>query len=170
MRDRSARDIAKTILTHPLETVLCGILVAMVVVTFSQVVSRYLLHYSLSWSEELARFLLMWLAMLSAAYGFKTKSHFALTFVVDRFGAGPRRIIGVLVTLAMAVFLIVFTVKAVELTQSVTGRTGPGTGLSFAVPYSSTIVGGALMLYYVLRAGWREFRGEPGPEQPALGG
>ena len=170
MRDRSAKDIAKTLVTHPLEVALCGILVAMVVVTFSQVVSRYLLHHSLSWSEELARFLLMWLAMLSAAYGFKTRSHFALTFIVNRFGAGPRRIVGLLVTLAMAVFLVVFTVKAVELTQSVTGRTGPGTGLSFAVPYASTIAGGLLMLYYVLRAGWSQFRDGPGPEEPVLGG
>ena len=170
MPDRSAKDLAKTILTHPLEVALCGILVAMVVVTFSQVVSRYLLHYSLSWSEELARFLLMWLAMLSAAYGFKTRSHFALTFIVDRFGAGARRLTGLLVTLTMVAFLVVFTVKAEELTQSVTGRIGPGTQLSFAIPYSSTVVGGLLMLYYVLRAGWRELRGEPGPEEPAQGG
>ena len=170
MQNRSGKDIAKALLTHPLEAALCGILVAMVVVTFSQVVSRYLLHHSLSWSEELARFLLMWLAMLSAAYGFKTKSHFALTFIVNRFGGGTRRVIGLLVTLAMTAFLIVFTVKAIELTQSVAGRIGPGTQLSFAVPYSSTIAGGILMLYYVLRAGWRQLRGEPDPEPPALGG
>lgn len=167
MQNQSAKDLAKNLLTHPLETVLCCLLVTMVVVTFSQVVSRYMLHVSLSWSEELARFLLMWLAMLSAAYGFKTRSHFALTFIVDRIGAGPRRIIGLLVTLAIAIFLIVFIVKAVELTQSVTGRTGPGTQLSFAVPYSSTIVGGVLMLYYVLRSGWREFRGESAPTESA---
>jgi TRAP-type C4-dicarboxylate transport system permease small subunit len=163
VRNHSVKDLARIVATHPLEVALCGILVAMVVITFSQVVSRYLLHVSLSWSEELARFLLMWLAMLSAAYGFKTRSHFALTFVTNRFSAGARRIVGVLVTLAMAGVLIVFTVKGVELTQTVVGRTGPGTGISVAVPYSSSVVGGALMLYYVLRNGWRELRGDPGP-------
>ena len=160
------RDLAKLLLRHPLEVTLCCILFAMVVVTFSQVVSRYLLQVSLSWSEELARFLLMWLAMLSAAYGFKIKSHFALTFVVNQFGESVRRIIGVLVTLAMAAVLVVFVVKGVELTQSVVGRTGPGTQLSFAVPYSSSVVGGLLMLYYVLRNGWRSFRGEATPSEP----
>ncbi len=167
MQNHSTKGLAKTLLTHPLEVVLCCLLVAMVVVTFSQVVSRYLLHFSLSWSEELARFLLMWLAMLSAAYGFKTKSHFALTFVVDRFGDGARRIIGLFVTLAMSALLIVFTVKAIELTQTVIGRIGPGTQLSYAVPYSSSIVGGVLMLYYVLRNGWREFRGQSDPSESA---
>jgi TRAP-type C4-dicarboxylate transport system permease small subunit len=166
VQDRSSKDLARAVVTHPLETVLCCLLVAMVVVTFSQVVSRYMIHVSLSWSEELARFLLMWLAMLSAAYGFKTRSHFALTFIVDRFGAKPKRVIGLLVTLAVSILLVVFIVKAVELTQSVAGRIGPGTQLSFAVPYSSTIVGGVLMLYYVIQNGWREFRGEPAPSEP----
>ncbi len=167
MQTSSTRRLARTLVTHPLEVALCGILVAMVAITFSQVVSRYLLHVSLSWSEELARFLLMWLAMLSAAYGFKTRSHFALTFIVDRFGAGARRIIGLLVTLAVSALLVVFTWKAVELTQSAVGRTGPGTGLSFAVPYSSTIVGGLLMLYYLLRTAWDDFRVGSGPAGPA---
>jgi len=161
MRNNPNSKLVKTLVTHPLEVALCCILIAMVLITFSQVVSRYLLHVSLSWSEESARFLLMWMAMLSAAYGFKTKSHFALTFIVGRFSAGWRRTIGLLVTLATAIFLVVFVVKALELTQSVMGRIGPGTQISFAVPYSSTIVGGVLMLFYVLRTGWRDFLGRP---------
>ena len=70
---------------HPLETVICAILVTMTVVVFSQVIARYVLQQSLSWSEELARFLLLWLSMLSAAYAYKIKAHFALQVVVSRF-------------------------------------------------------------------------------------
>lgn len=137
----------------------------MVAITFSQVVSRYVLHVSLSWSEEASRFLLIWLAMLSAAYGFKVRTHFALTIVVDRFGARAKRTVGALVVVAMALFLCVFVFEAVAVTRNAVGRIGPGTQISMAVPYSSTIVGGVLMLYYVLRTGWRDFRGqgkEPG--------
>ena len=75
----------RAVVRHPLETVLCGLMVAIVAIIFTQVVTRYLLHVSLSWSEEFARYLLIWLAMLSAAYGFKIKAHFALVFVVNRF-------------------------------------------------------------------------------------
>jgi len=160
MSTKTIQNVIKSVFLHPLEAALCCLLLSMVVVTFSQVVSRYLLHASLSWSEELARFLLMWLTMLSAAYGFKIRSHMALTFFVNRFGNRTRRSVSILVTLAMSVFLIIFIVKAVELTQSVVDRIGPGTQLSFAVPYSSTIVGGVLMLYYVARTGWREIRGD----------
>ena len=34
---------------------------------------------------------------------------------------------------------------------------GPGTQLSYAVPYSSTIVGGVLMLYYLLRSFYKDY-------------
>ncbi len=67
----------RTLVKYPLEIAVSAILVALVTVTFSQVVFRYLLHAPLAWSEELARFLLMWMASLSAAYAFKTRSHFA---------------------------------------------------------------------------------------------
>ena len=62
------------------------ILVAIVGVTFTQVLFRYVFQLSLAWSEELARYLFLWLAFLASAYAFKTRSHFALRFLVDRFG------------------------------------------------------------------------------------
>ena len=147
-----------TALLHPLETVLCILLVAIVVLIFAQVVTRYLLHVSLSWSEELARYLLMWLAMLSAAYGFKIKAHFALVFLVNRFPEGTRRVISLAVALLVCALLCLFVLKAVEITWSVRRQTGPATGMSKAFPYSSGIVGGLLMLHYVARNAWRDWR------------
>lgn len=44
---------------QPLELTLCAILVAIVAITFAQVIYRYVLQAPLSWSEEAARFLLM---------------------------------------------------------------------------------------------------------------
>ena len=67
-----------------LEIVLVFLLVAMTLTVFSQVIARYIFEAPLSWSEELARFILIWLSMLSAAYAFKTKSHFALTILVTK--------------------------------------------------------------------------------------
>lgn len=143
---------------NPLESSLCAVLVAIVAVTFAQVLFRYVFRMSLDWSEELARFLFMWLAALSSAYAFKTKSHFALSFVVNRFGPTARRVVSDVVMLSVSSFLAVFTYQAVRYTLSVTNQTAPGTQMSMAVPYSSAVVGGALMLYYVVR-NWWEARG-----------
>ncbi len=146
----------RTLVKYPLEIAVSTILVALVTVTFSQVVFRYLLQAPLSWSEELARFLLMWMASLSAAYAFKTRSHFALRFVVDRFNPSMQRAIGTFVTLLVVGFLAVFAWQSLKFTIEVRNMSAPATQMSLAVPYSSALVGSVLMLYYVIVNWWQD--------------
>lgn len=141
----------KNIFYNPLESLLSIILISLVIISFSQVIFRYVLHTSLSWSEESCRFLLMWLGMLSAAYGFKVKAHFSLSFIKNKFPSKLRQIVTFLTTGFMAIFLVIFIFFAIELTITGMGRLSPGTHIPYAIPYSSTIVGGILMLYYLLR-------------------
>jgi len=147
---------------QPLELALCAILLALVTVTFAQVIFRYVLQMSLSWSEEAARFLLMWMASLSAAYAFKTRSHFALRFVVDRLAPTAQRRVEMLVTAVVITFLGVFAWQALKFTLEVRTMVAPATGISMAIPYSSAFVGTVLMLYYVVRQALRPVE-EPDP-------
>jgi TRAP-type C4-dicarboxylate transport system permease small subunit len=105
----------------------------------------------LGWTEELARFFFLWIATLSAGYAFKTKSHFALSFVVNLFEAATKKVIATVVMLIRAVFLILFTWKAIEYTASAADHYGPSTGLSMAIPYSSAVLAGFLMLFYIIK-------------------
>lgn len=139
---------------QPLEAAICVILVTIVAVTFAQVISRYVFQASLTWSEELARFLLMWLAALSSAYAFKARSHFALHFVVDRFDERAQKAIGTLVTALVSLFLIVFAWESAKFTIAVRDQIAPATRMSMAVPYSSALAGSLLMLYYVVENWW----------------
>ena len=145
--------------THPLETVLCGLLIAMTIVVFSQVIARYVFEHSLSWSEELARFLLMWLAMLSAAYGFKTKSHFALRLLVQNFPESLQRAAGLAVQFILAVFFAVLLFYSIVFVKGVAGHTAPTLQISMQIPYASIVVGSALMLLEALKSMWRELAG-----------
>jgi TRAP-type C4-dicarboxylate transport system permease small subunit len=143
---------------QPLELSLVVILVAIVGVTFIQVLFRYIFHLSLAWSEELARYLFLWLAALASAYAFKLKSHFALRFLVNRFGKNLQKAIGTFVAFVISTFLVIFVWKATEFTLSMAKQVAPSTQMSMAVPYSSAIVGGVLMLYYVIRNWWLDIR------------
>ena len=152
----------RILLKYPLEIAVSTILVALVTVTFSQVVFRYLLQAPLAWSEELARFLLMWMASLSAAYAFKTRSHFALRFVVDRFNPALQRAVGTFVTFLVVIFLVVFAYQSLRFTMEVRDMSAPATQMSMAVPYSSALVGSALMLYYVIGNWWQDMHAGQG--------
>lgn len=138
-------------LKNPLEAALALLLCVIVLLTFTQVLFRYVFKWSLAWTEELAIFLFIWLAALASAYAFKTRSHFAIRFLVNRLGKNMQKTIGSVVVLIISLFLIIFTWKAVEYTIRMSGQVAPSTGLSMAVPYSSAIVGGVLMLYYVIK-------------------
>ena len=151
---------------HPLEFLLCILLVATVVVTFSQVVTRYFLHVSLSWSEEVARFLFVWIATLGAAYGFKTKSHFAIVFLVNRFSSRLQKLVGTLVVIVASIFLIVFVLESLYLILTITiDQRAPVTQMTMAVPHSAAPVGGTLMLYYLIKNWWSNLRGAHQPSE-----
>ena len=147
---------------YSLEIAVSTLLVALVLVTFAQVVFRYLLQAPLAWSEELARFLLMWLACLSAAYAFKTRSHFALNFVVARFTPTAQRVVATLVSLSVVIFLATFAYQSLRFTWEVRDMSAPATQMSMAIPYSSAFVGSLLMLYYVIVNWWQDLRSEEG--------
>jgi len=90
------------------------------------------------------------------------RSHFALTFVVDRFDERVRRWIGTFVTAVVSVFLLVFAWQAAKFTFAVRDQIAPGTRMSMAIPYSSALVGSVLMLYYVLETWWNGPEGADG--------
>ena len=82
------------------------LVVAEVVILFAGVVSRYVLHAPLIWSDELASILFLWLAMLGSAVAFRRGEHMRMTALVA--SAGPRlwAYLDVVGTCAALAFLI----------------------------------------------------------------
>ena len=50
-----------------------------------QVVFRFFIHYSIAWSEELSRFLGVWLVFFGATLAVKEESHLGIDFLINRF-------------------------------------------------------------------------------------
>ncbi len=71
--------------------VLVGLMSLMVVDVTWQVVSRFVLRSPSSFTEELAGFLLIWIGLLGAAYGVKTRAHLGIDILVDRLGGTWRK-------------------------------------------------------------------------------
>jgi TRAP-type C4-dicarboxylate transport system permease small subunit len=66
------------------------LLLAVCGITLFNVISRYLFNNPLSWAEEAASTLFVWLVMLGAALALKDRQHFAVRIVVDRLPPGLR--------------------------------------------------------------------------------
>ncbi len=55
------------------------LVVAEIVVLLAGVISRYVFHEPLIWSDELASILFLWLAMLGAVVAFRRNEHMRMT-------------------------------------------------------------------------------------------
>ncbi len=76
------------------EEVLCAILFAiMAIVAFVNVISRYLLKYSLAFTEELVVSFFVWLTLLGTAIAFREGSNLGFSFITDRLPPKIRKIL-----------------------------------------------------------------------------
>ncbi len=76
----------------------------MTVVAFVNVLTRYVIQYSLAFTEEIVVSLFVWLTLLGAAVAFREGSHLAFTWLVER-APRPARRLSVVVTAALSVAL-----------------------------------------------------------------
>jgi len=72
------------IVTAVYKSVLTVMTMALFVIVGVSVFTRYCLNSSLGWSDELSRFLFIWVTFLGAAYAYALSEHIGLDFVVDR--------------------------------------------------------------------------------------
>ena len=80
----------------------------MVIIVFANVVSRYYLHFSLAWSEEVARFMLVWLVFLGSFLAYVNDEHLGLDILVKKFPPLLRKSVAIGVNL-----LVIFSLYAV---------------------------------------------------------
>ena len=87
-----------------------------VLMVFIQVIMRYVFNNSLSWSEELCRYLFICQCWISVSYAEITEKHIRIQVLTSRLGPKSRLAIEyvvILLTVAMAIFLIIYGVKMV---------------------------------------------------------
>ena len=78
----------------------------MTILVFIQVVMRYVFRNSLSWSEELARYIFLWLSWIGASYAVKERSHFRVEMFADIFKGKARKIFELFVLLTWFAFCV----------------------------------------------------------------
>ncbi|MBL0406758.1 TRAP transporter small permease [Microvirga aerilata] len=100
---------------------LVGLFAVMVLACTAQVVWRYLFNDPLVWSEELARYVFIWISYLSAWVAWKSRSHIALDAVTylnsPAMNAWTNRIVEVLVV-GYCLYTLLASFQIVGITHS----------------------------------------------------
>ncbi len=130
--------------------VLITLVAVMTVVVFLQVVYRYVLTQPLHWSEELARYLFVWLSILGATLGLQKRGHFGLDFFYRVFPDKGRRFLQFLIYLLMGGVILVILVQGIKLVQVTMLQESPAMGISMGWAYACLPVAAALMTIHLL--------------------
>jgi TRAP-type C4-dicarboxylate transport system permease small subunit len=72
-----------------------------------QVFSRYVLNTSFSWTEELARFSLIWLSILGAAYLNARREHLSMDFLYGKFSDATKKKVSILIEILVFLFALI---------------------------------------------------------------
>ncbi|MCB0633369.1 MAG: TRAP transporter small permease [Saprospiraceae bacterium] len=115
------------------------------------VFTRYILGDQASWSEELARFLLIWIGVLGAAYASGQRMHLAIDLLGPKLEPHKhrrlQRFIDLLILLFALSVLLVGGLRLLYITQ-VLGQLSPSLRVPMAVVYSVLPISGLLIVYY----------------------
>lgn len=102
-----------------------------IVVTFVNVLSRYIFKASLAFSEEITINTLVVLTMMGAVVGIRLGAHLGFTYLVENARGRARRVLIIAAAVLMIAFLAVLLIWGGEMliNQAVRGRATPSLGI-----------------------------------------
>lgn len=111
----------------------------MTAVSVFQVVNRNILHYPIGWTEEVARYCQVWLALLGTQIGLRSGGQMAIQVLTGRLKGVPARIVGIaadLIILAFCVIVVVFSLDLMAV-QVANGQVSSALKLPMTIPYAA---------------------------------
>src|SRR3954464_11470487 len=113
-----AQDAEVVVERHPEDLIAIAVFWSLAFIVFLQFFTRYVLNDSLAWTEEIARYGLMWLTFIGGAVVTRKKAHIAVELVSNLMGPGPLRaaLLALVdfVTLGFMALLAYFSVTIIE--------------------------------------------------------
>lgn len=129
--------------------------IPLLVVVLYAVFMRYVLNMAPKWSDEIARYLMVWLALLSFSVALKEKRHIGLTLGIQAIPFKIRPYFYLLIDLVVLYFCFFISYQGVKIAKFVSLQRSPSVYIPMWIPYLSIPIGFFLMslqaLFGILR-------------------
>lgn len=129
---------------------LVGMFAIMVAAIFLQIVMRFIFNNSLVWSEELGKFIFVWISWLGISIGERKNEHIKITMVVDKFSPKWQKIFEIISYIILLGILLVTFYYAYTLVGSQHHVNYAGIKISVSWGYLSLVLGCAFMALRVI--------------------
>ncbi|WP_243297767.1 TRAP transporter small permease [Bacillus litorisediminis] len=112
----------------------------MCILVFGNVVLRYVFNSGITWSEEMSRFLFVWMVFLGAIAALKDNMHLGVDIIVNALPQKIKKIVFVISNLLVLYVLWLLLVGSWKMTVLNMNSYAPATGLPFSFLYGIGIV------------------------------
>jgi TRAP-type C4-dicarboxylate transport system permease small subunit len=126
------------------------LLAAMSVIVFTNVSLRYLTNASITWAEEVARYLMIWMTFIGAGLVLRFGGHVAVTNLQDMAPVSMQRILRLGVAALMMLFCAIFVWMSAEYAWRMRFQLTPATRVPFSYVYAAMPIGFALLVVHLL--------------------
>jgi len=124
----------------------------MVISILLAIISRFVIKIPIPWTEELSRYLMIWMAFIAGSLGLKRGVHVGINFVVQRVPEAVSRWMGLITNIALLIFFMVLIIEGFHMTILVASQMSPVLRVSMAWVYSSLPVGATLFNFFVIQS------------------
>ena len=166
------------------ETLIAVLLGLMTVITFANVVARYVFNANILWALEATTFLFAWLGLLGASYLVKVSGHLGVDVIVRLFPPGPRRAVTLVAAACCIVYAVLLMIGAwqywapfvgeqvwyevndirmpdwLRFIEPLMNENEPYEKLPRFIPYFALPLGMALLLFRFVQAAWNIWTGK----------
>lgn len=122
------------------------LLVVLAILVVLQVTTRFVINIPLSWTEELAKYLMIYIVFLGSGLAMRHNQHIAIDFLLEIVNAKNKQRLQKIVLWISAIFCLVLSYYGAHLTYIVIGQTTPTLQYSMAFAYAAIPLGSFFML------------------------
>jgi TRAP-type transport system small permease protein len=137
--------------------VMSGLVIFQVIVRFS---SRYIDVGLPRWTEEIARYSMIWLVLLGAALAVRYSALIGMEAIAERLSPFAQRVIRAVTLILSMAFFLMMIIFGFEMLGHVSHQLSPGAKISMAIPYASIPIGGLFMLMNSIAVLIETFKGD----------
>lgn len=119
---------------------------AMVCIVIAGVIARYVLSSPLAWSEELSKFLMIWMVLIGMSIVTRHRENLGVTFLVEKLPIWLQRIIKLGNDSLVMWFLVILAIEGLSMATRAKFQVAPSLGITMYYPLLSIPVGAALTI------------------------
>jgi TRAP-type C4-dicarboxylate transport system permease small subunit len=126
-----------------------SLLAAVIVLVLIQVYTRYVLNQPFTWTEEIARFSMVWFTFMSASYVMAERRHIRVVFFARLLGRVGTHFVNWFAQ-AVVIFVGVIMTYGSYLAQNASQIAGTASGVPISAVYIGALTGYALMVLHAI--------------------